>query len=182
MPVPGISAERLCVQGPVSPGNLAMFVDGRTITDAGVASSNQQLAISLLLTPTQVNNMDNTAANAVDIVPAVAGQVFIPDFAVWNLQFASTPYATGLNSMVLQWKTSGGSLVVPTFSALGTTSDIKASASVLNTAWQTIGQDITSLAALLGSSLALCLTGSTKYTAGDSPILVVVFGRRYTVL
>lgn len=178
----GISADRVVSQGIITPGNLASFVDGMTVQDAAIAAALQMRRKATRFTPAQIQALDNTAATALEIVPAPdSDKLIIPQWIYFNLQFATTPYATGTGTVTARWMKPDGNLnaIAPAINSVATATDIKNTASVLNSAGPTNQHTTANVASLLGNSLVLTLGNSTKFTAGDSPILIVVLYRIY---
>lgn len=130
------------------------------------------LKASVSLTPTQIKNMKQSFATAVQIIAAPgAGNIIDIVHISTNLQFVTTPYATGSGAFQLSF-TDGASLfslVATFFSSAGITAT--------NSQFQSISTgNLINAANTLNTNqpVIVNLTNNTSYTAGDSPIAITV--------
>lgn len=148
---------------------------------AVVQASNGILHRQITLTPTQVKALRNTQAASIVIIPAPgAGKLIFPVASFVNLQFATTPYATGTGNLGTYYSdgvsvlTQIATLIFPAAAMVLSNSGVNG----LNngSAPQNTSNPINS-----NQAVALSLSTATGYTAGDSPIVVDIWYRIMSV-
>lgn len=142
--------------------------------------------IERVLTPTQIKAFDFTSANNAELIaaPGPGKYIQILDGSL-NLQFNSVAYATGAQPLILYYYSSTLDTLVQAFSTMSS-ANIKSGASVLcllaassSVAANQTGIVATGTASNVNRSLVANISNATKYTAGDSNIVVVI---RYRIL
>jgi hypothetical protein len=133
---------------------------------------------TVTLTPTQIKNLDNTAATSVTLVaaPGAGKQIFYAGNDS-NLQFATTPYATSAGNLNISY--SDGATLTVIFAGVGNSAFITAGASRYITGGPF--NLVAGSALSTNQALVVSLNSATKYTAGDSPIVLSILYRVLSV-
>ena len=168
---------------PTAPTNsTATDASTQIATDAFVqnaitAYSGALQFATVTLTPTQIKNLDNTVGNSVQLLPSPGvGKAIMLWTIQTNLQFATTPYATSTGNLIASYDVSGSLTLLNTFfvSAYikGSSSQVEGGGSLANNLTGAVSTQA-------NGSIVATISSATKYTAGDSPILINMW---YTIV
>jgi hypothetical protein len=129
---------------------------------------------TVVITPAQFLNMDNTVANSVELIAAPgSNNVIVILLAVMNMQFKSAAYTTGTGSLELFYNKIGTG-IVGTGNTLISSAQLKTAQSTIQIATPASNSPILgqTVANVKGNALIAALSAATKYLAGDSPIQI----------